>query len=286
VGAIHPPEDMSDWVSAAGNPDLLVFGLQEIVELSAIGIPGGVLKHEKWIQAFKRALPANYEQVQYIRLIGVFLIVFRRAEAAFTVSDVDTHIVGTGMLNFGNKGGAGISMKLNDFRLCIINSHLAAGQGEVAARNKDFHSIARNMKFSKVRNIYEHDAIIWMGDMNSRLNIAKDRRNEIVHLCNTGAYADLLQHDQLHQQKQERASFADFHEMPPTFKPTYKFDPKTSTYDTGPKQRMPAWCDRVLHWKKNSAVDIAQLTYESRHDVKHSDHKPVQALLRLNLVPR
>jgi hypothetical protein len=66
----------------------------------------------------------------------VFLVVYRRGSAKFRVSNVKKATVGTGILNFGNKGGAGISMMLNNFKLCVINSHLAAGQSKFEQRNK------------------------------------------------------------------------------------------------------------------------------------------------------
>jgi len=226
------------------------------------------------------------DKVEYQRLVGVFLAVFKHAESEFSVSDVETNTVGTGIMRFGNKGGAAISLSLNDFRLCIINSHLAAGQGEVKKRNLDYQSISKGMKFRKAKNLFDHDAVIWMGDMNSRLETDKTHE-DVIHMINMNQYGDLFRNDQLRQQRQEGASFVGFDEMTPTFKPTYKFDPGTSTYDTSPKKRKPAWCDRILIWKKSSRVDIRQLSYTSKHDVVLSDHKPVQASIKLNLaVPR
>lgn len=37
-----------------------------------------------------------------------------------------------------------------------------------------------------------------------------------------------------------------FHEAQITFPPTYKFNQLSSRYDTSAKQRVPAWCDRIL----------------------------------------
>lgn len=52
------------------------------------------------------------------------------------IKNLNTASIPTGFLKFGNKGGVGISMEINDTMLCIINSHLAAGNGELARRNQ------------------------------------------------------------------------------------------------------------------------------------------------------
>lgn len=75
-------------------------------------------------------------QVECIRLIGIFLVVYMRKESKFRITDLHTAAMPTGFLKFGNKGGVGVSMQLNDTSLCFINSHLAAGNGELARRNQ------------------------------------------------------------------------------------------------------------------------------------------------------
>ena len=43
----------------------------------------------------------------------------------------------TGFLGqWGNKGGVGMSMRINDTTICFINSHLAAGENELLRRNQ------------------------------------------------------------------------------------------------------------------------------------------------------
>ena len=56
--------------------------------------------------------------------------------------------------------------------------------------------------------------------------------------------------------------------------PTYKFDKGTNVYDTSKKQRVPAWCDRIL-WKRHPK--IKQQLLRSLPDIKFSDHRPVFA---------
>lgn len=59
----------------------------------------------------------------------------------------------------------------------------------------------------------------------------------------------LLSLDQLNIHRSEGKVFVGFEEPSIGFKPSYKFDPFTETYDTGKKNRGAAWCDRILYSK-------------------------------------
>jgi hypothetical protein len=87
--------------------------------------------------------------------------------------------------------------------------------------------------------------------------------------------------DQLYREKQNGEIFHGFEEMPILFKPSYKFDPGTLTYDTGDKKRSPAYCDRVLI-ASNDNITYETNKYTCFYDAMHSDHRPVVLDLTLN----
>jgi hypothetical protein len=74
--------------------------------------------------------------------------------------------------------------------------------------------------------------------------------------------------------------FSSYQEGPIEFKPTYKFDIRTQDYDTSKKQRVPAWCDRIL-WKRGPK--IKQLYYNSCPLIDFADHRPVVAHFQVNV---
>ena len=86
--------------------------------------------------------------------------------------------------------------------------------------------------------------------------------------------ASLLQADQLAVQKSQGSVFVGFEEEPITFCPTYKYDENTDVFDTSPKARTPAWCDRVL-WRTHENVVPVRGSYNSYTALKGSDHRPV-----------
>jgi hypothetical protein len=61
-------------------------------------------------------------------------------------------------------------------------------------------------------------------------------------------YFILKKHDQLLNQLSSNVGFGlrGFHEGPLDFFPTFKYDRVSPMYDTSEKQRIPAWCDRVI----------------------------------------
>lgn len=54
-----------------------------------------------------------------------------------------------------------------------------------------------------------------------------------------------------------------------------RYDPGTDQYDSSPKRRIPAWCDRIL-WRADRSEHVTPLHYQ-RYEVNISDHKPVSA---------
>ena len=89
----------------------------------------------------------------------------------------------------------------------------------------------------------------------------------------------LRAHDQLFSSRRRMSAFVEFEEPPLDFRPTYKFDSGTlDTYDTSEKQRVPAWCDRVLYRRAEKGGAGVQVNgYRSVESLRCSDHKPVIA---------
>jgi len=70
-----------------------------------------------------------------------------------------------------------------------------------------------------------------------------------------------------------KAAFSGYEEGPLLFRPTYRYDIGTDTYDTSEKMRIPAWTERILHRGKKLNLNVY-----SRAELRGSDHKPVFAI--------
>lgn len=112
------------------------------------------------------------------------------------------------------------------------------------------------------------------------MNYRIDQRRDVILanlLASPTSFPALLPHDQLLKEiRFNRASrLRGFLEGPLTFQPTYKYDRRSSTYDSSEKARAPAWCDRIL-WRSRVPDRVKQISYR-RYEVDLSDHRPVSA---------
>ena len=122
-----------------------------------------------------------------------------------------------------------------------------------------------------------------MGDLNYRIQTSIELTTEIIKgLADLYQFNKLLQHDQLQQQQRRGEAFTHFKEPPIDFKPTYKFDPKTNSWDSSEKNTAPAWCDRILYYCDDMG-HIKNLSYLSHPEMIISDHKPVSATFELQV---
>uniref|UniRef100_A0AC34EZC5 Inositol polyphosphate-related phosphatase domain-containing protein n=1 Tax=Panagrolaimus sp. ES5 TaxID=591445 RepID=A0AC34EZC5_9BILA len=278
VNGKSPPDYTSDWLNfdTERMPDFVVIGLQEMDLALGTYVTESTIREEQWLRALKKCLPKMYQIIEKVRLIGIFMVIYRNYESRLPLpSPVHTSWVATGFLKFGNKGGVGISFDINNTPVCFINSHLAAG-GELSKRNQDFREISQ-MKFNNERGLYDHDIVFWLGDLNYRLD-SPYGYDAVVDIIESGNANTLLEFDQLRKQQQQRQAFHGFKELLGLpFRPTYKFDVNTSRWDTSEKRRIPAWCDRILYWTKDKKIKISQNEYSSVEKVVFSDHKPVRA---------
>uniref|UniRef100_A0A7S3PZ34 Inositol polyphosphate-related phosphatase domain-containing protein n=2 Tax=Chaetoceros debilis TaxID=122233 RepID=A0A7S3PZ34_9STRA len=130
-------------------------------------------------------------------------------------------------------------------------------------------------KYNPLPHAFDH--VIWAGDLNFRIN---GTREVVDSLLFHHRHDVLIAYDQMNMLLQFETAFAGFEEGPITFRPTYKFDKGTDTYDTSPKRRIPAWTDRILY---KSSPRIELLSYCSSTGVRTSDHRPVYASFQTSI---
>ena len=136
-------------------PDIYVIGFQEIVDLNAGNLLVDHRASEPWEQFILRTLERTgktYCKVTTVHLVGLSMVVFVKEKHLSAVSDVRVDDVGVGIMGVGgNKGAVLVKMKIYKTVFCFINSHLAAHQGAVKARNADYWNICRRASFEGSR---------------------------------------------------------------------------------------------------------------------------------------
>ncbi|XP_075922988.1 synaptojanin-1 isoform X3 [Petromyzon marinus] len=289
--------------------DVFAIGFQEMVELNAGNIVSASTENQKrWSVELQKTISRDHKYILLTseQLVGVCLFVFLRPHHAPHVRDVAVDTVKTGMGGAtGNKGGVAIRLQMYSSSLCFVCSHFAAGQSHTRERNEDYAEIARKLSFPMGRGLFSHDYVFWCGDFNYRIDLSGDEVKELVRQKN---WETLQQADQLVQQRNLGAVFRGFHEGRTNFPPTYKYDIFSDDYDTSEKCRIPAWTDRVLWYRHKWAfeksadeLDLVNLPagveprlphlwnpgtliHYSRAELKTSDHRPVIALIDVDLL--
>ncbi|XP_060764936.1 synaptojanin-1 isoform X2 [Neoarius graeffei] len=316
-------QTLNDWLidapKKAGHPefqdsrpqpaDIFAIGFEEMVELNAGNIVSASTTNQKlWAAELQKSISRDNKYVLLAseQLVGVCLFIFIRPQHAAFIRDVAVDTVKTGMGGAtGNKGGVAIRMLFHTTSICFVCSHFAAGQSQVKERNDDYNEITRKLSFPMGRLLYSHDYVFWCGDFNYRINLPNEEVKELIRQQNWDA---LIAGDQLVEQRNAGQVFRGFIEGKLDFAPTYKYDLFSDDYDTSEKCRTPAWTDRVL-WKRRkwdfqkTAEELelnvvgalldeedqhlwnpGELKYYSRAELKTSDHRPVVAIIDVDIL--
>ncbi|XP_078438936.1 type I inositol polyphosphate 5-phosphatase 1-like [Wolffia australiana] len=216
------------------------------------------------------------------KLVGLFLSIWVRPGLTKHIKNVMVSTVGLGIMGcIGNKGSISVSMSIYETLFCFICCHLTPGEkeGDKVRRDTDIEEICRKTCFhsdhsnSLPRTIYDHERIIWFGDLNYRINLSYE---ETMDLISTQQWAQLSRKDQLRLELGNGCSFEGWFEGLLNFPPTYKYELNSDKYfgeDPSFGRRTPAWCDRVLSYGRGLKI----VNY-SRAELKLSDHRPVTAI--------
>jgi len=291
VNGKEPKEALDHWLLRQNEtPDIIVIGIQEL-QLDADAYFSEYVNakesekyqkcQESWKTSVMLALQKYNRPFQLIvdeRLVGMYIMIFCSERIKPAISKVDTANVGCGLMGtFGNKGACSVSLKIHETSFCFVTSHLAAHQNAIKKRNQDYESIRHRTVFRERLRILDHERVFWLGDLNYRLDIPND---DVRFICQGDDISSLLPADQLHAEMNAGKIFKGFHEAPITFKPTYKFDSGTNNYDSSPKNRIPAYTDRIL-WLTKEPDSVECLSYSSHPSITISDHKPISACFRV-----
>lgn len=215
------------------------------------------------------------------QMVGIFLTIWVRRGLRRCVQNIKVSTVGVGAMGYiGNKGSVSASMSIYQTMFCFVCTHLSAGErpGNLLKRNADVQEIHRRTRFAGPgglglpRDIYDHERIFWLGDLNYRIDVAYDRAHGLVSAMD---WTQLAEKDQLKRELRKGRAFEGWSEGVLEFAPTYKYEVGTGKYigdDQKGGRRTPAWCDRVLSFGKG----VRLLGY-GRSEMTMSDHKPVTA---------
>ncbi|GMH46612.1 hypothetical protein TrVE_jg8891 [Triparma verrucosa] len=277
--AKKPPstEDMRKSLFRENKYHIIVVGTEECEN----SIAKSIVVHSKknWEEAVVEACGDKYIKLRSHTLQATHNMVMVHRALLPLLSQTNSVAIATGhnvgvisKQQLGNKGGIGISFCLGKTSFLFINAHLAAHQNATEKRNTEFERISREVVEGLKPDGGDFDCIFWAGDMNYRIN---GTRQVVDVLLAKEMHEVMVHNDQLSVAMQTNPAFEGFAEGPLNFKPTYKFDKGTDTYDSSKKKRIPSWTDRIL-WKQTADPDaIKVLSYASANDIKTSDHRPV-----------
>ncbi|KAJ1916916.1 Inositol-1,4,5-trisphosphate 5-phosphatase 1 [Mycoemilia scoparia] len=288
-GRPYRGENLEDWLRFPKNqiPDIVVVGFQEIVNLNvgqvlATNNANRLVWEQIVMKLLNKQLRTREEASEYVlvcsdQLVGMSILVIAHSSILPLLKGVSTVNHKTGLWGMtGNKGAVAASLEVGDTSFCFISSHFASGTPNVAERNGDFYNIYQNVRFLRHRMIDNHHYVIWVGDLNYRIDLPNHIARDLAWNFNI---PELLKHDQLANQKGRGAIFRDYYEGPITFLPTYKYDTGTDNYDSSEKQRVPSWTDRILY--KGQGLELESYY---RDELTFSDHKPVSGLFNAQVI--
>lgn len=276
-----PPDDISLLFPKRVDHHLIIVCTQEC--LRSIGTSLFYSSKKPWELKLKESLGNNYELYAANTIGATHLAIFMNINLKGLISGPVLKKVSTGFGNVvKNKGAVGVQFTVGKTSLLIVGCHLASGQNAVSKRNNDFRRIEKELfkEISTEPASELFDAVIYLGDLNYRVN---GRKEDVEFLVELDIMEPLRKGDQLSNELAQNTAFAGFCEGKITFDPTYKYDIGTSTFDTSKKQRVPSWTDRILFKSRNSK--LKQKTYGSLTESFTSDHRPVFSQFILNFQP-
>ena len=263
------------------NSDIIVIGLQEIVEMKSHNL-GSILtaKNEKAVEQWKALFKSQFKDhttMSSVSLLGLYLCVLvkrdRLQDLDVIVSKHELHKLR--FMNLANKGALFLNLKINFDSLGVMNCHLNSGDSSKDAKKR----------MADLNNLYQFleeqrglSAGIIFGDMNFRtLNLPDSVKTmDKIERKSLKPTDKMLIHepsvDEFELGKELYPEMKNLTELKITFSPSYKLVPYEFRYNLF--KCSPAWTDRILFSTDKSAL-FASFIYECDSNTGFSDHYPV-----------
>ncbi|KAI9315836.1 Endonuclease/exonuclease/phosphatase [Dichotomocladium elegans] len=303
-----------DWLHGMQDPDIIVVGIQEIVDLESKKLTARSLfasrrkigtlaeadellthRYTLWHDYLVNLINETYRLSKYTviktdQLVGLFSCIFVKDSMLAYVSNIESTLVKTGMkvMNkslHGNKGGIAIRFKLDGSSLCFVNCHLAAGQSHLQQRNADAEGILQTAEFPAGE---DHSIFVNGGDgsmimdhehcfLSGDLNYRINlTRSKVMELISTpDLKASLLEMQREDQLLKQRQTNPLFKLLLFNESPI-DFLP-TYKYDPNSTQYDTSEKKRVPAWCDRILYRSrgAECLFYQRHEVLASDHRPI-----------
>jgi endonuclease/exonuclease/phosphatase family metal-dependent hydrolase len=276
-------------------PDIIIIGLQEIVELDIYNILSITTNEESvsdWtkniISTLNSIFPYTFKKISVQNLVGIYYICLAQSHLKDKIEIIGKNVIKTGLFGtLGNKGY--LTLNLNLFKNTEISfavGHLEAGKNSNDQRISTLKQIL-NTKIgdqesdddsNEGKKFKNSDFWIILGDLNFRIETTFEKSFEMIQ---RKEYQQLMEFDQLYLSRLKEGVLVDINESQINFPPTYKYITGSNNYVNDIENlRTPSWTDRILFCHKNN---IRNLNYSSIQTIMYSDHRPVQAAFEIDI---
>lgn len=276
-------------------PDVVALSLQEIAPIAYSFLGASYLKPyfdriSTTVQLAADLHSNGSEQLEHVatRSLGMTaLMIFTKPSFTPNVQWIQSAGAGVGFANMGNKGAVAMRLGLSipgeerTLDLTFSAAHLAPMESSVAARNKDWENLVRNMVFlndddaayssseerpllhSESRVPSDHNGlftpgnhVFFFGDLNYRTsdsppdeNAHKTYPQPTASESSPQHYLRLLEADQLTREKAANRTLHSFEELPINFPPTYKYATPHGKPNSASKTSVDA--EETWKWSKH-----------------------------------
>ena len=269
------------------SPDIIVIGLQEIVELDIINVLNINTNEENvndWTKNINSTIdhlfPYTYKLSAILHLIGLYCICFTKSQLKHKIKIVDTNVIKTGLFGtLGNKGYITLSIKYNNkIFISFAISHFEAGTNSNEERIDTLKQILNTKNEYNGERFRKADFYFVLGDLNFRIDTSFE---EAINLISYKDYKKLIKYDQFYSSWKRDGDLSIIREGEINFPPTYKYEQGTNNFvGDSENTRIPSWTDRILFSNKKN---IRNLNYSYIPSLMYSDHRPVQAAFEIDI---